>query len=252
MKFLTYHELYMGFLLILTQFGQYYKSCLRLHSSFESVTLISKFLLIESLNLSWRSYVQANYEFFKNIPTFIRMLGLMIFSLLELLYDFYKLKSFALETHALNQAAYQDKMTGIPNRYSCDLMFSMYTTSESIENMGCCLLTISNLAKINEHLTHEDGDKLIQDFCELLETSGDRFGFVGRNSGNEFLAIIEDCQKETMEDFISVLNQNIEEYNKLHQEVKIEIGYAYILNRQEKVTRFTDLITLCYKKLNLR
>lgn len=198
---------------------------------------------------------QLSKSIFTNRHLFIlaaMMWGLMIFSLLELLYDFYKLKSFALETHALNQAAYLDKMTGIPNRYSCDLMFSMYTTSESIENMGCCLLTISNLAKINEHLTHEDGDKLIQDFCELLETSGDRFGFVGRNSGNEFLAIIEDCQKETMEDFIRVLNQNIDEYNKLHQEAKIEIGYAYILNREEKVKRFTDLITLSYKKLNLR
>lgn len=198
---------------------------------------------------------QLSKSIFTNRHLFIlasMMWGLMIFSLLELLYDFYKLKSFALETHALNQAAYLDKMTGIPNRYSCDLMFSMYTTSESIENMGCCLLTISNLSDINDHMTHEDGDRLIQDFCELLESSGDRFGFVGRNSGNEFLAIIEDCQQETMEDFLTVLNRNIDEYNHSHSQAGIEIRYAYILNKDEKVNRFTDLITLAYKKLNLR
>lgn len=198
---------------------------------------------------------QLSKSIFTNRHLFVlaaMMWGLMIFSLLELLYDFYKLKSFATETHALNQAAYLDNLTGIPNRYSCDLMFSMYTTSESIEQMGCCLLTISNLSDINDRLTHEDGDHLIQDFCELLETSGDRFGFVGRNSGNEFLAIIEDCHEETMESFLTVLNSNIDEYNENHTKAAIEIRYAYILNKDEKASRFTDLITLAYKKLNLR
>jgi len=206
------------------------------------------FFLVLILNSQLCNSVFTN----KNLFLLAAMMwGLMIFSLIVVLYDFYKLKTFAEQNHALNKAAYLDNLTGIPNRYSCDLMFNLYSTEESIKDIGCCLLTISNLPHINDNFDHSIGDKTIKIFCDLLEQVGDRFGFVGRNGGNEFLSIIDNCDENTMSNFIEVLNQNIADYNKSTDSAKIEFNFAYILNSAENVHRFSDLITLTYKKLNL-
>ena len=48
---------------------------------------------------------------------------LALFNLIWLLYDFYKLRTFAEESHALNRAAFLDHLTGIPNRHGLDVVF---------------------------------------------------------------------------------------------------------------------------------
>ena len=51
---------------------------------------------------------------------------LALFNLIWLLYDFYKLRTFAEESHALNRAAFLDHLTGIPNRHGLDVVFETY------------------------------------------------------------------------------------------------------------------------------
>ena len=67
---------------------------------------------------------------------------LMLFELLFLIYDFYKLRAFARESHLLNQTAYLDHLTGLPNRYGLDEIFRTYTTPETLEDTGCLLFSI--------------------------------------------------------------------------------------------------------------
>ena len=50
---------------------------------------------------------------------------LALFNLIWLLYDFYKLRTFAEESHALNRAAFLDHLTGIPNRHGLDVVFEI-------------------------------------------------------------------------------------------------------------------------------
>ena len=51
--------------------------------------------------------------------TWILMLCILIF----MLYDFFQLRLFAEESHALNRAAFLDNLTGIPNRHGLDVVF---------------------------------------------------------------------------------------------------------------------------------
>ena len=157
---------------------------------------------------------------------------LALFNLIWLLYDFYKLRTFAEESHALNRAAFLDHLTGIPNRHGLDVV------------------TITNLKEINQTMGHVVGDQMLKDFSGILESVGDAFGVVGRNGGNEFLMIVNHGSHDTMEYFIESLNQQLKEYNEEHSNAPIQIQYAYILNEEAHAEYFSTLLTETYNKLH--
>lgn len=176
---------------------------------------------------------------------------LMIFNFLCLLYDFLKLRAFASESHYLNKMAYLDNLTGIPNRHSLDTVFQAYATPESLQDVGCAMFSISNLKEVNETQGHSVGDVLIRDFCSIFEEVGDQFGFVSRNGGNEFVAVINNCNEQIMTHFITTLQNRIDIYNNEHEKTPIKLIFSYTLNEEEKVTAFTQLLTITYNKLHL-
>lgn len=204
------------------------------------------FFLILACNTDLSSQIYSNKALFiLCIITWI----LMTFNLLCLLFDFFKLRSFAMESHALTQAAYLDRLTGIPNRHSLDVVFRTYSTPESLTDIGCAMFSISNLKTINESHGHQAGDTMIQDFCTIFEEIGDTFGFVGRNGGNEFVAVINHCSHQTMQRFLAALKNRISLYNAEHTTAPIELRSAYTLYAEEQVQAFTQLLTVTYNKL---
>lgn len=174
---------------------------------------------------------------------------LMIFSFICLLNDFFKLRALAVGSHALTQTAYLDSLTSIPNRHSLDAVFRTYTSRKSLQHTGCAMFTISNLKRVNETEGYKTGDRLIQDFCGILEELGDSSGFVCRNGGNEFVAVLDDCGKESMEAFIAGLEAKISLYNEEHDKTPIKLRSAYTLAEEEQVQAFTQLLTAAYNKL---
>lgn len=174
---------------------------------------------------------------------------LLLLSLIFFLMDFYLLRTSATQSQELSNAAYMDTLTGLPNRYSVDMIIKMHDKEETMENIGCAVLRISNLIEINNEYGHDAGDTLIQDFCTILEDVGDHYGFVGRNGGNEFLAILEECDDEKMTQFVADLYVEINLYNMAHASTPISIEYNYALNSNEKTKKLTELFTIVYKKL---
>ena len=114
----------------------------------------------------------------------------MVFCFLTTVLDLRQLEKSITDTHSLQKVAYLDSLTGIPNRQSCDIVFEQYENDKDISDLGCALVSISNLALINETLGRERGNALLQQFASVFEKVGDRYGFVGRNGGNEFLIVI--------------------------------------------------------------
>lgn len=174
---------------------------------------------------------------------------LCILILLSLFYDIYKLRSFFATSQELQQIAYLDNKTGIPNRTSLDIIFKSYSTEESLRDVGCCLFTIDNLNAVNEAAGREAGDKMIQSFCTILEETGEKYGFVGRNGGNEFIMVINDCTAELMERFYDTLDNRLKLHNQENATAPIVIKRAYTLNSQEQHASFSRLLTATYNKL---
>ncbi len=175
---------------------------------------------------------------------------LMVFGFLSLLYDFFKLRTFAIESHELKKTAYLDSLTGIPNRQSLDALIRTYNTSDSLAHIGCIIFTLSNLGVLNESLGYTVGDSALLDFSNILDQTAECYGFTGRNGGNEFVVIINDCRLQIIQDFMAALQDKIQEYNEAHQNAPLEFSSSYSLNEDEKATNISQLLAITYKKLS--
>ncbi len=175
---------------------------------------------------------------------------LSAFSLVCLILDFVGLRSFARESHALNQEAYLDQLTGLPNRHGLDLIFQTYASPDAVKDVGLYMFKIDNLAGINDSLGRAAGDSLILDFCAILEHVGDDFGSVGRNSGNDFLAVLDHCTEDTAKSFSDRLDAELSAYNLAHPKAPILLRSAFVLNREAHMDSFTRLLKAAYNKLH--
>lgn len=171
-----------------------------------------------------------------------------VLSIVFLLLDLKHLKRISGFSKQWEQMAYIDK-SGIHNRYSLDLLFQSYSTPESLENVGCCLFTIKNLEEINQKAGREAGDEVIKDFCNILDESGAKYGFVGRNGGNEFIIVLENCTKATMSLIYAAMDKRLHFYNERHPLLPIKINRAFTLNSKENCSSFFGLLTATYAKL---
>jgi len=170
----------------------------------------------------------------------------MIYSLVSIIWDFRQLEGDIIHHSALHRAAYVDNLTGIPNRYSCDQIFEKYSPGVDISKMGCVLAAISNLSEINANEGRDKGNAILRDFSHILESTCKKYGFVGRNGGNDFLVVIEESDDEIMNELISNLGSAIEKYNN-SESGHIEISTTYILNENAKTTDFAQLVAMLYK-----
>lgn len=174
----------------------------------------------------------------------------MVFSFIAIFMDFRQLDRSITDSDDLNRLAYLDSLTGIPNRISCDIMFQKYENASEgvISKLACSLISITNLALINEALGREKGNLLIQDFASIFETVGKKYGFVGRNGGNEFLIVIENCDIEKMDSFNKALNLAVKEYNDSSKHMPVTYKTYTVFNSELGKTEFPDIITQLYKE----
>jgi diguanylate cyclase (GGDEF)-like protein len=163
--------------------------------------------------------------------------------------DLTKYRKALAESDEIKKTTYQDELTGIPNHYSCDQIFYKYSTEDSVRHVGCALIVIDNLVAINDEFGREAGNIAIIDFCHILQDVGEEFGFIGRNGGNEFLLVIEQCDKRIMEKFFSKLKVRMERYNALELNHPIDFRYEYVLNEDLKLQRFSNMITEVYQRV---
>lgn len=172
----------------------------------------------------------------------------MIYSFVSIIWDFHQLQKNIIDNHVLNRTAYLDNLTGIPNRNSCDMIFEKYEAAGDISHIGCALISISNLQALNAQFGRDAGNRFLQDFSNIFEKLGDGYGFVGRNGGNEFIAVLEHCSEEKMRSFIDKLTGALDAYNEEHKNANISLSCHTALNYELGVTKFSELMRLLYNE----
>ncbi len=209
------------------------------------VVLVFVYLFILIIDQDFRSQILKNIFF--TISFVVTWLCLII-SLLSILFDLILLKKNSEVVRELNDLSYLDKLTGLPNRYSIDRISQKYDSPEKIEGLGLILLVLNNIKQINEKSGRTGGDRVISDFCALLESVGTQYGLIGRNSGNEFLVVIENCDDTALSYFLDELGRRIHNHNIITPELPIELSYSAVLESDIKADHFYTLITSAYKE----
>ena len=213
------------------------------------LTLLVLFGIMFFCYLKFDPLLRNNIFSNRNLLTICVFLwAFMIYSAICLISDFSQLQKEIVENHKLHQAAYLDSLTGLPNRNGCDLIINKYVNKRDVSKIGCALIELPRIDEINVATGRLFGDKYIHDFAQMLELLANKYGFAGRNSGNEFLLIIDDCPAEKMQEFIGALNGEIERYNEQHGEPAMEVRIGYILNEQEGLKSFLSIISTLYSR----
>ena len=110
-----------------------------------------------------------------------------------------------------------DALTGLGNRYALNqtLMF----LSEFSTSVGVCYTDINGLKIINDEKGHQAGDKLIIDTAGLVAGVFKKKNCF-RVGGDEFIAVVQDVEKEKFEELVDKLRQKA-------KGVSIAIGYDW-------------------------
>ncbi|MBQ0042642.1 MAG: diguanylate cyclase [Lachnospiraceae bacterium] len=175
---------------------------------------------------------------------------LLLISFIFVLHDVVKMEKAVKKNHELNRLAHLDELTDMPNRYSCDKLLREYEKGSELTSLGVSMMEIANLQEINDTKGRETGDILVHDFAEILVKCSKKYGFVCRNSGNEFLAVFCDCDNEKMDSFFALIDEEIKSYNADASHEKLVYNHEKYMNCDEHVETFSELARGVHKKLH--
>lgn len=110
------------------------------------------------------------------------------------------------DRHVLEKMAYQDTITGLPNRNEMNRFFDTHIGNESI---GVLFLDLDQFKAINDTLGHNVGDLLVQEVGTRLREfiQPDQQAF--RIGGDEFLFIVKHCNQERAEQLAKQILQRV-------------------------------------------
>lgn len=119
-------------------------------------------------------------------------------------------------TRELEQQAYHDELTGLPNRAFFYEMLSMaiHRANEKNETLSILFLDIDNFRKVNDTHGHNTGDRLLVKIAGKLKDKLEPDDILARYGGDEFLVIRSeengiDQIKELSSNLLSIFNDPI-------------------------------------------
>lgn len=174
---------------------------------------------------------------------------LLVMSFLFLILDFTFFKNFKIDYNKLNQVAYSDPVSGIPNRYSCDVLIEKYINIKAPDNIGCVMIDLTNLSETSKLYGYLKGNELIKQFSTILISSSLSLCFVGRNGGNKFLAIFENTEEKKLNIFLERVAYRVDQINQSGSELPMKYEAGMALNSIEHLEHLTDLISLANRRI---
>lgn len=193
------------------------------------------------------------YQLIANDPQ-IRTLSILLWAALGLAFlftfmDFSLFSSFKREYRELDFAVSSDPVSGIANRYSCDAIIEKYLDKPLPKKIGCIMFDLTNLQEVNEKSGHIQGNELIREFSGILQTTSLGLCFVGRNGGNKFIALFEECTDEKLKTFLERVNKKVDRHNEMLDALQILYRYGISFDEGEEIQTITDLIALSNRRI---
>lgn len=173
-----------------------------------------------------------------------------VFCFLFIFMDFSLFSTFKKDYRELDFAVSSDPVSGIANRYSCDSVIEKYLDQPLPRNIGCVMFDLTNIGEVNRSHGHVAGNELIHDFSGILQASSLNLCFVGRNGGNQFLAIFENCTTQKLNTFLDRVSDKVDRHNDNPDSLPIVYQYGTAYREDESIQTITDLIALSNRRIH--
>lgn len=220
-------------------------------NTFKIVQLIL-LIILTAVSLYMLMQPEVKQYIFDSTPAtilFIIVWAVLLVTFIFLLIDFSLISSMKMDYHNLYDVAYSDPLSGIPNRFSCDTIIEKYYDKKLPDDIACVMIDLSNLPEINTLYDHRTGNKVLKDFFGILSTAAVSLCFVGRNGGNKFLAIFENCTDEKLNTFLDRVTDRVDQYNQASDSISMEYRIGKAMNRDEHLEQITKLISLANSRI---
>jgi diguanylate cyclase (GGDEF)-like protein len=148
----------------------------------------------------------------------------------------------ARANNMLNQKAYIDIHTGLPNKSKCEEIFSSHAPVDG--PTACIMFDLNDLKKVNDTLGHTAGDTMIQNFANVLKQCILEEDFVGRYGGDEFVAIIHNTTEEAVQSILQNVQETIDRFNQFGRQVPLSFASGYAISTAFKRQDITLQILL--------
>ena len=127
---------------------------------------------------------------------------------------------------ALGRIAYIDPLTKLGNRASCERAIERIRKNPPRESLAVFMFDMNDLKLTNDFLGHQGGDAVISAFGRILREAAQRYGFIGRFGGDEFLAVFEPGDDASAKDFLAEVRSGVDRYNETQTNRLERIQYA--------------------------
>ena len=128
----------------------------------------------------------------------------------------------------LEQRAYTDAHTGLPNKDACEVLLNNKETVA--KHTACMMFDLNNLKIINDTKGHSKGDRLILNFARLLRNVIPQKDFVGRYGGDEFMVVIYNTSKTEIEDILKQLSREKDRLNSSGNNMPIDYACGWAIS----------------------
>lgn len=155
------------------------------------------------------------------IITVIDMAGLIVLIIAQMI----QAVIIVRKNKVLEQKAYLDVHTGLPNKSKCEEVFQDARFID--RDVACVMFDLNNLKLANDTLGHSVGDQLIVNFARILRNVIPSKEFVGRYGGDEFVAVINDMSKEEVVGVLENLKAEIDDFNSHGKNIKISYAHGW-------------------------
>lgn len=130
------------------------------------------------------------------------------------------------ERNFLIKSAYTDELTQIHNRRYCMEYMNKIKDSEELNYTVVCF-DLNNLKTVNDTYGHAKGDILIKSAADVIAQTFEGHGIVARMGGDEFIAILQTADEQTIAELMKLFQTNIDRKNEEIKDLNMSIAYGY-------------------------
>ena len=173
------------------------------------------------------------------------IIGLVLLLGVELL----RALHYAAQNRILQKKIYLDESTGLPNKNKCEEILSDPTLLGEKESVAICVFDLNNLRTINNNLGHDKGDEYIRSFAKQLRLAVASEYFVGRDGGDEFIAVFQQVDHPKMREILTKIRSQMETYSREHPEMPISYAAGYASSQDFEKSTMRELFRLADKNM---
>ena len=155
------------------------------------------------------------------------MLGLVILIIIQTL----AAMKMSVLNKLLEQRAYTDAHTGLPNKDACEVFLKNKETVA--KHTACIMFDLNNLKTVNDTMGHSAGDQLIMNFSKFLRSVIPEKDFVGRYGGDEFIAVIHHTSEAKIKEILKSLYREKDRLNSYENQIPIDYACGWALSSDD-------------------